>query len=438
MKKGVLVLFIIIGVLMASSVVAGPLETIGDAFSKLFGSVGSLEFLGGSSDQFLGFIRILYAILVFTLLYFVTGGLLGDKIPKNISVTVSLIMAILVVILTPATLIIAIATAYSTAVAFILLGGLILGAMYLVLKDRTDSWGLFLIKAGAIVLSFWILGQFTAFLSGKGLYTALPAASELGAWGSIVDKFSEWSYLIFVGLLIWVIVDFFFLSKGEDTAYGTGSEGRRGWFGGFLGGKGTETTPAATPTPATPAAPATPTTPAAKKAKKKAKKSKKKAAKYLGRAEKTMMKEYQWLKDMFNEIHKRKGDNTWIVHTGTSKHAARKELHVSREERLVKRLKNRLATFEIVLDRLAKDFPAEKTQLGTWKGKLGALYDILKSKIGLTNSEFEKTLKLKVDPSNTTAITAKHDELEKCLKEAIDADVAMIKIMEDVKTKFKL
>ena len=157
MKKGVLVLFIIIGVLMASSVVAGPLETIGDAFSKLFGSVGSLEFLGGSSDQFLGFIRILYAILVFTLLYFVTGGLLGDKIPKNISVTVSLIMAILVVILTPATLIIAIATAYSTAVAFILLGGLILGAMYLVLKDRTDSWGLFLIKAGAIVLSFWIL-----------------------------------------------------------------------------------------------------------------------------------------------------------------------------------------------------------------------------------------------------------------------------------------
>ncbi len=235
MKKGMLIIFTILGVLMASSVLAGPLESLGNTFSSLFGSIGSLSFLGGTSDQFLGFIRILYAILVFTVFFFF-GSFFGDKVPKNILVPIAIIVAIFASILTPSTLIMAIATGYSTAVAFVLLGILIGGGIYFVLKDRTHSMGALISKIIAILIAFWVLGQFTAFLSGRGLYTAIPAAAELGDWGSIVDTFSEWAYLAFAALLIWVLVDFFgFRDKDSDNTWGSDSEGKRNWLGKLFG-----------------------------------------------------------------------------------------------------------------------------------------------------------------------------------------------------------
>lgn len=232
MKKGLILTFLILGLLMANIVVAaGPTDTIKEFFSDVFGSIGSLKFLGGSTDQFMGFLKVLYGILVFVIFYFL-ASLARDKIPKNIAIAISVILAIMVAVLTPSAVILAIATGYSTAVAFVLLGVLVGGAIWLVIKDRTHSWGLFITKIIALFIAFWVLGQFTAFLSGEGLYTAVPAAGVLGAWGSIVDTFSEWAYLIFFVLLLWTVVDFAFLRPGEST-WGEKVAEKKGVLGGL-------------------------------------------------------------------------------------------------------------------------------------------------------------------------------------------------------------
>ena len=214
MKKRIPIIYMILGVLTASSVMAGPLDKVGEIFTFLFSSIGSLAFLGGNSNQFLGFIRILYAILVFTILYAAGKVALGDKIPRQITITISIILSIIVTVFTPTSILLAISTSYATAVAFILLGGLIGGLIYFIVRDKTDSLGSLLMKSGLIILLFWILAQFADLLTTQ---SSGFVALGLGDWESFALTFFEWIYVLLVLLIFWVIGSYFSSRSGAGV-----------------------------------------------------------------------------------------------------------------------------------------------------------------------------------------------------------------------------
>lgn len=220
MKKfsGLFLLFLVLGLLMASSVLAvNPIDSLGDTLSKWIGKIGSLSFLGGNEDQLIGFLRILYGILVFTLMYLAFHAI-SDKIPKNIAITISIILAIMVAIFTPGTVLITFAGSYSVAAATILLGGLFGAAIWFVIGTKTETPFALGVKLFLLVLATWLIAQFDTLMVESKLITLGPGTTMfVGA----VDFISDWAYLVFFLLIVWVIVAFLRSRKGGE--WGTGS-----------------------------------------------------------------------------------------------------------------------------------------------------------------------------------------------------------------------
>lgn len=222
MKKfsGLFLLFLVLGLLMASSVLAvNPIDSLGDTLSKLIGKIGSLSFLGNSDAQFIGFLRILYGILVFTLIYLAAQAL-GDKIPRNIAIAISVILAIMVAVFTPGTVLVAIAGSYSVAAATLIFGGLLGAAIWFVIGTKTETAFALGVKLFLLLLTTWLIGQFNTLLVQVGLGTATSLGTSMGFFGAWVDTISDYAYLVFFLLMVWVIVAFLLSRKGE---WGTGS-----------------------------------------------------------------------------------------------------------------------------------------------------------------------------------------------------------------------
>lgn len=118
MKGKVLLLLLMVGVLSVPRVIAEqPWDTIKDIITlDFFNNIG----ISSTGDSVEGFIRLLILITLFALFFSASEKFL--KFGKNISVVIALTISLISTILIPGTLLLGIATTYSTIVYFILLG----------------------------------------------------------------------------------------------------------------------------------------------------------------------------------------------------------------------------------------------------------------------------------------------------------------------------
>ncbi|PIZ51283.1 hypothetical protein COY27_04120 [Candidatus Woesearchaeota archaeon CG_4_10_14_0_2_um_filter_33_13] len=213
MKKGILLTFLLMVVLMAVSVTADPLTAISGFLNSVFGFIGSTAFLGAA--QFGGLLKLLYAGLVFTLL-FSASALIRDHLKKGPAVAISIIIAILVALVTPTTMLLAFVTTYATLTMGILFGVPVGGILWFTVAHRTKTWGMFIAKLIVIMLGFWITSQFVLSVQGRGGSFVQAVPTSAGVAGSIITFFTEWAPIVFALALFWVIVDFWFLAGREE------------------------------------------------------------------------------------------------------------------------------------------------------------------------------------------------------------------------------
>jgi hypothetical protein len=237
MKKGLLLLFLILGVLMAVSVSASPLDMISDGINFVFSAIGGAAFLG--AVEFAGLLKILYGAFLFVILY-AASELIRDYLKQGPAVAVALILAILIALVTPTSLLLTLITTYAVLVMGVLFGGVVGGIAWFGFATRTKTAGLFIAKLISIFLGFWIVAQFTTSVLNMGGTFVQDASATIGAAGSVVDFFSDWAPIVFVILLIWTLIDFIFLAgrehrggsdtaaSSDDPAAGTASERRSG------------------------------------------------------------------------------------------------------------------------------------------------------------------------------------------------------------------
>lgn len=205
MKKNLilLMLFILGTLLLSQTVSAGPLDSAGDAFEKVI-NLGTLNFLGSSDSQVIGFIRILLGILIFTLFYALSGTL-GEYISRNIAITISIILAIITSIAMPAGVISAVLVSYGTIMSFLLLGIAIVPLAWFIIFHPTQTRAMAALKLALLGFVSWLIGQVNIHLSN--ISTGVPSAVG-GTWGNFgtwVDQLTNYAYLILFGFGIYLV-----------------------------------------------------------------------------------------------------------------------------------------------------------------------------------------------------------------------------------------
>lgn len=157
-----LLLFLV--AIMAVSVSA---KGSGDIISNIL-DVGRLEFLFGSGadNQLIGFVRILLAILVFAILY--VGLSVIPHVPRNIAITVGVLLAVLVAVFTPKEVLLTMGATYSTIFAFIIIGGPILAIMALCLLTPTPNRAIAFLKFLAVVFVMWLISKISVWADKLG------------------------------------------------------------------------------------------------------------------------------------------------------------------------------------------------------------------------------------------------------------------------------
>ncbi len=155
MKKGLLLLFLIVSLLAVSSVMAASLADTLEKVGEKILEIGSLKFLlgGGADNQFFGFVRISLGILIFSVLYM--GLNLIPNMDRTVAITVGVILAIISAVFTPASILAAFGATYATLFAFIFVGGPIIGVLYLLFVTPTRSRAIAGVKL--IVLTMLLL-----------------------------------------------------------------------------------------------------------------------------------------------------------------------------------------------------------------------------------------------------------------------------------------
>lgn len=116
----------------------GLFDLISNAVDKIL-SIGSLEFLFGpnADNKFFGFVRIAYAIMIFSLLYLGLNAI--PNMSRQTAITVGIILAIVSAVFTPTSLLAAFGTTYATLFALIFIVGPIAGILYLLFATPTPS-----------------------------------------------------------------------------------------------------------------------------------------------------------------------------------------------------------------------------------------------------------------------------------------------------------
>jgi len=134
-------------------------------------SIGNLSWLGVSDGSIItSFTRILLGILTFTIFFAVItiwGGGKGDtkKAPvsflnRNQAMIVSFILAVMVAVFLPPSVILAVGVGWATAVALLLIGAPVVGIAYFMwvwpIRGH-DTRGTYFLKLILCILLFWIL-----------------------------------------------------------------------------------------------------------------------------------------------------------------------------------------------------------------------------------------------------------------------------------------
>ncbi len=134
----------------------------GQAFDKIV-SIGSLEFLlgTGADSKFIGFLRILIAILVFCVFY-AGANAAGQFIPRQAGITISVILAILTSVFIPGSVLAAIGSGYAVLVSSLLIGVPVFALMYFIFGTQNTRFMagtkivlLFLVWYVLIEVAYW-------------------------------------------------------------------------------------------------------------------------------------------------------------------------------------------------------------------------------------------------------------------------------------------
>jgi hypothetical protein len=164
MKKNLLLTILVLSVLMATFAIADIGETISDVLD-----IGRLDWLFGSSpdNQVIGFIRILMAILIFSIIYLglsaANEGMGGNAIPQGIAITIGILLSILTSIFLPGEVLMMFGETYATIFALIIIGGPILGLLALCFLTPTNSSGVAFLKFLAICFTMWLISKISVW-----------------------------------------------------------------------------------------------------------------------------------------------------------------------------------------------------------------------------------------------------------------------------------
>lgn len=145
------------------------LADLGQSFHNVFDRIvviGNLSFLGLPNDfVLLGVTRILIWILCFTLFFGVITAIGKEKkalgfLSRSQGMVVAMVVATIAAVFLPPELLLATGAGWATAVAFILIGGPIVGIALLLWKipwDGKETRGTVFLKLIICLLLFWIL-----------------------------------------------------------------------------------------------------------------------------------------------------------------------------------------------------------------------------------------------------------------------------------------
>jgi hypothetical protein len=121
--------------------------------------IGTLQFLSGDNPEkkFLGLVRICYAIIVFTLAF--VGLSIIEGLSRQINIAIGIVLAIIVAILTPESLLLLMAETYATIFAFVIIGAPIVGVLGIVFATPTPGKGTAAIKFFTLLVLLLIMQQ---------------------------------------------------------------------------------------------------------------------------------------------------------------------------------------------------------------------------------------------------------------------------------------
>ena len=156
-------LFLVLLVCGSSLVMANSHGTFGTDFDlgEIIGDIasfGALEWLFGSGadSQFVGFLRVIMAILAFTIIYY--GLSFIPNINRNIAVAIGILLAIMSAVFTPGNVLMAAGVAWGSILAFIVVFGPVITVLVILFATPTPWWAA-IIKLFALGALTWILGQ---------------------------------------------------------------------------------------------------------------------------------------------------------------------------------------------------------------------------------------------------------------------------------------
>ena len=163
---------------------ADIMQTLNNVWWSVLRNVGNLGLLGVSDgNAVVALTRILIGLLVFTIIFGVLsafGGTGGSTQPaggnalnflsRSQSMTVAAIIAIITAIFLPAQVLLAIGSGFGTFVGLALIGGPVIGFLYLLITIRADSpedeRAYFFVKFIACAILLWVLNAMKYHVTG--------------------------------------------------------------------------------------------------------------------------------------------------------------------------------------------------------------------------------------------------------------------------------
>lgn len=265
-------------VLMALLLAAFALaKTPGEMISGILqgiAEIGSLKFLGlnsgaGTDSELVGFLRVLIAILSFTIWYAAltfAASFTNGAFKRNMIIAISLVLTAFSVFI-PSEIILTLVFGYSSIIAFILVSIPILIVGGALILSPTPNKKIAYLKAAGCAVMYFVVSSMSGMMDN--LKTAkLPgtniggSAIGTGAVSTATDMISvatvvDWAALFFfLATIYYLLKGLFGLDEGSDGSSSGGFLGKSRSWPSWLGGSGgSSTSPSTSSTPSGPETP---------------------------------------------------------------------------------------------------------------------------------------------------------------------------------------
>lgn len=223
MKKSLLLIALLVfGALPVFAQTEGPTKNVWDyivdGYNGLAMTFDDMSTNGLESAKFLMFIRVLLLVAVFTLFFHLIGKyVFKDTKDKNKNIVIALALAIISVVAMPNAALIGIASLYSGALVFVLVGALVIGAMYWTLYGlKGETRGTYFTKALMFAVLMWI----TSTYSNAAYFISQPPSMLFTNLGVFLS-------LVFTVLMLWFAVKAILMPAGGIDVHETISSSKR-------------------------------------------------------------------------------------------------------------------------------------------------------------------------------------------------------------------